>query len=46
MDIVTPMVNEKPAHRPAAYVVLQAFNKLVAYQGEQLGSECVNCTSG
>jgi len=46
MDIVAPMVDEKPAHRPAAHVVLQAFNNLVACQGEQLGTECDNCTRG
>jgi hypothetical protein len=42
MDVVAPMINEKPARRPAATVVLQAFNNLVACLGSQLGSDCLN----
>ncbi len=42
MDIISPMLNEKPVCRPPANNILQTFNKIVASLGDRLGPECLN----
>ena len=42
MDIISPMLNEKPVCRPPANNILQTFKKIVASLEDRLGPECLN----